>query len=272
MLFILKKRHFLILKTNYATTLIISNTSRAESIMNLILLFPSDFTENQNSVALSGRRFRYIRTFHRAKPGDTVKVGLINGNRGTGRIKEISDNRVTIDVTLTSPPPPPLPVTAIIALPRPKTVKKILHCATALGIKRIFFIRTWRVEKSYWQSPVLKKDSITHECILGLEQAGDTVMPTVEFRELFKPFIEDEIPLLIQNSKAIVFHPKAGKTLTHVKNRKQVTIALGPEGGFIDYEIDQLVQRGFTPVTLGSRIQKVEYVLPYSIGKIFSRY
>ena len=129
-------------------------------------------------------------------------------------------------------------------------------------------MRTWRVEKSYWQSPVLKEESINHECILGLEQACDTVMPVIEFKPLFKPFVEDEIPLLIGDSKAIVFHPYADGTISEVPTGKPVTIAFGPEGGFSDYEIDLLAHQGFEPVSFGRRIQRVEYAIPYVLGKI----
>lgn len=237
--------------------------------MNLILLFPSDFTNNDNEVRISGRRLHHIRTIQKVKKGDSLQVGLVNGNLGSGVVTEISDSSLAMNVTLTAPPPPPLPVTLILALPRPKTVKKVLQCATALGVKRIIFLRTWRVEKSYWQSPVLEQESIIHECALGLEQACDTVMPVIEFKHLFKPFVEDEVPLLIRNGEAIVCHPYADNKISETLTDKPVTIAFGPEGGFIEYEINLLVQQGFKPVSFGRRIQRVEYAIPFILGKIF---
>ena len=48
-----------------------------------------------------------------------------------------------------------------------------------------------------------------------------------------------------------------------------VTLAVGPEGGFIDYEIGKLCEAGFQPVTLGSRILRVETAIPVILGRLF---
>ncbi len=238
--------------------------------MNLILLHPSDFLNSkENTIRLTGRCLKHIRTVHRAQQGDKLKVGLLNGNLGTGTITKINDREVEMKVSLSTPPPPPLPVILMVALPRPKTVKKIVQSTTALGVKKLFFFKTWRVEKSYWQSPVLSKESIEHQCILGLEQAGDTVMPQIEFKHFFKPFIEDEVPDLIKNTSAFVSHPDSRKHLKKIKTGTHVSVAIGPEGGFIEYEIAMLIQKGFEPVTLGKRIQRVEWALPFILGRLF---
>ena len=140
---------------------------------------------------------------------------------------------------------------------------------TLTKIRSIFFFKTWRVEKSYWQSPVLSKESVEQQCILGLEQAGDTVMPQIELRHFFKPFIEDEVPNLIKNSLAFVSHPDSKKQLPKNRSHTHVCVAIGSEGGFIEYEIRMLVQKGFEPVTLGKRIQRVEWAIPFILGRLF---
>ena len=43
-------------------------------------------------------------------------------------------------------------------------------------------------------------------------------------------------------------------------------LALGPEGGFIPYEVESFRQRGFTPVSLGDRILSVEVALTAALG------
>ncbi len=238
--------------------------------MNLILLHPTDFIKNKKDIVqLTGRRFKHILTILRAQKGDELKTGLLNSKLGTGIITEIDDTHVEMEVALETAPPPPLPVSLFVALPRPKTVKKIVQSATALGVKQLFFFKTWRVEKSYLQSPVLYEESIKNLCLLGLEQAGDTVMPQIEFRHLFKSFIEDEVPDLIKNRKAFVSHPGAKKQLPKKTNGAHVCIAIGPEGGFIDYEINMLAEKGFKPVSLGKRIQRVEWTVPFILGRLF---
>ena len=129
---------------------------------------------------------------HRASEGDEMTVGLLNGRMGLGHITSLSPEAMEMDVTLNVDSPPSLPLTLIMALPRPKVLKRVLRTISAMGVKRLFLINSWRVEKSYWQSPALEEEKIREQLILGLEQGKDTVLPEVTQRRLFKPFVEDE--------------------------------------------------------------------------------
>ncbi len=235
--------------------------------MNLILLYKEDFIDTSR-VILKGRRLEHIRKVHRAKSGDTLSVGLYNGLTGVGTIIRLDHSHLEMDVSLSIKPPKKLPLTLILALPRPKVLKRVIQSVTALGVKQIFLINAWRVEKSYWQSPALENEIIKQTCILGLEQAKDTIIPEIHLRKRFKPFVEDELPEISNNTLKLASHPKTDEPLpTQVK--KPVTLAVGPEGGFIDYEIDKLKHAGFSITSLGDRILKVETVLPYLMGKLF---
>src|SRR5208283_3585485 len=100
-----------------------------------------------------------------------------------------------------------LPVTLILALPRPPMLKRILFSAAMLGVKKIIILNFNRVEKSLWNSSSLKPKAIEEQLVLGLEQAKDTVMPEVIIKKRFKPFVEDELPILIKGKSALVAHP-----------------------------------------------------------------
>ena len=235
--------------------------------MNLILLFPEDYIE-ANRVRLTGRRHRHIFSILGAKIGDELSVGLLNDKIGIGRIILIDAASLDMEVELKGVPPMPLPMTLILALPRPQALKRTLICASTLGIKRIVILNCHRVEKSLCQSTTLHESSIRDHLILGLEQAKDTILPDVTLRKLFKIFVEDELPDLIKGTIPFVAHPGALHSCP-VSVRQPVTFFIGPEGGFIDYEVDKLKRLGFTDVDLGERILKVESVLPYVAGKMF---
>jgi 16S rRNA (uracil1498-N3)-methyltransferase len=234
--------------------------------MNLVLIHKDDF-KDKNSVIIRGRRFKHILNVHKANIGKKLTVGILNGNIGTGEVIELNDNSIKLHVDLNTPPPAPLPLTLIIALPRPKTLKKVLHIATCLGVKKIYLIESWKVEKSYWQSPALEEDSIYEHLILGLEQAKDTILPEVIFKRRFKPFLEDEISKIIKDTLPIIAHPN-DYSETFSKNSIPVTLAIGPEGGFTDYEISMFQKYNFKTFSLGSRILRVEFAIPTIIGKL----
>jgi RsmE family RNA methyltransferase len=239
--------------------------------MNIILINPSDFIAS-NKVLLNDRRFQHILTVHKATVGNTLKVGLIDGKRGSAQVLEIDNNCVTLQTNLNLPALQALPLTLILALPRPKMLKRILQSTASLGVKEIHLINSYRVEKSYWSSPVLTDHSIQEHLLLGLEQAGDTILPKVHLCKRFKPFVEDQLPTIAANSRKIVAHPYKAKPIDSQKDStfKNTVLAIGPEGGFIDYEIDKLIQLDFEPLSLGDRILRVETAIPYCLAKLFS--
>lgn len=235
--------------------------------MNLILLSEDDFT-GQNCVQLQGRRLKHIIEVHKASVGDILSVGLLNGPIGKGTITALTPHTVTMELHLDQQPPAPLPATLILALPRPKVLKRVLIAASSMGVKKIFLANSFRVEKSFWKSPRLSKEHLDEFLALGLEQAKDTVMPKVLLRPLFKPFVEDELPEVISDTLTLVAHPAAKEPCPR-NTKKHVTLAIGPEGGFIPYEIEKLASLGFRPVSLGQRTLRVETVVPALLSQLF---
>ncbi|MBF0199893.1 MAG: 16S rRNA (uracil(1498)-N(3))-methyltransferase [Desulfamplus sp.] len=239
--------------------------------MNLILLFKDDF-EGPDFVILKGRRMAHLRDVNRIKPGDRLKVGLINGPMGEGSVQSISKDSIGLHVILDTEPPPFPPLTLLLALPRPKMLRRILHSVSSLGVKDIYLINTWRVEKSYWGSPLLAPQSLQSELILGLEQARDTIMPRIHMQQLFMSFIDDDLPMLTDRKPApllLTAHPGKGSVPCPVNVGRETILAMGPEGGFIDREVKTLERSGFETVHLGQRILRLETAVPYIISKLY---
>ena len=193
----------------------------------------------------------------KVQAGDTLKAGLINGLMGTASVLGVSDNSIELELELVDQPLSPLPLSLILAMPRPKMLKRILQTTATMGVKKIYLINSYRVEKSYWHTPLLNPESIKEQLLLGLEQGVDTILPEVSIHKRFKPFVEDQLPAIIAGCQALVAHPK-GVEPCPIAINQPATLAVGPEGGFIDYEITKLVEIGFQAVYLGPRILRVE--------------
>ncbi len=235
--------------------------------MNLVLLEEKDFIKKGNAV-IFGRRFEHLMKVNKVAVGDTLNCGLLNGKTGKGEVIKITDQSLEMEASLENEPPSPLPMTLVLALPRPKMLRRIVQHVTTLGVKHIYLINSWRVEKSFWQSPHLEDESLRQQMVLGLEQSGDTHLPVIHQRRFFTPFVNEELPLISKDAICITAHPKADKECPHGINEKCV-LAIGPEGGFIDIEIKTLKDNGFLPYHIGKRILKVETAVTYLISRLF---
>ncbi len=243
--------------------------------MNLILLDPADFLDDE-TVRLSGRRARHIIDILQSRPGDRVTVGSINGPVGQGRIVEVGRESVTLEVELGDPPPRPR-VSLVLAMVRPQVMKRVLEHLATLGVRRIMLVGARRVERSYFGQRLFDGDQYREHLRLGLEQARDTWMPEVTIHRRFKPFIEDVLPeVLPPGSVRIVAHPP-GPDAPGSANAlpfggsdpdPEVFLAVGPEGGWVEYEVQRFLELGFQPLSLGSRILRVETAIPYLFGKL----
>ena len=236
--------------------------------MNLVILKNRDFINNTHAL-IKGRRFKHLLNVNRVKKGDTLSCGLLDGKIGKGVITTLTDNFLEIKVYLVSDPPKPLPLTLVLSLPRPKMLRRIIESVTTLGVKKIYLINSWRVEKSYWQSPLLDKENLEKQMILGLEQSCDTVLPEIYKKRFFTEFVKEELPLIAKHSMCITAHPKTKKKCPLNLNKK-TTLVIGPEGGLIDKEIATLEKYGFSSFHIGQRILKVETAVTFLIARLFT--
>ncbi|MBA6412887.1 16S rRNA (uracil(1498)-N(3))-methyltransferase [Parahaliea sp. F7430] len=237
--------------------------------MNLLLFKAADLL-SPTRLCVDDQRLQHLLQVHRATVGDTVRVGEIHGEMGFGTIIELGPERAIIDFSLDCPAPDKLPVTLIVALPRPKMLRRILRSVAEFGVAELYLINSYRVEKSYWQSPVLSGDSI-EECLLqGLAQSRDTMLPTVHLEKRFKPFVEDRLPALLEGRLGLVAHPSEHAPLPKAESRQPTVLAIGPEGGFIPYEVEHFRAAGMQQVTLGPRILRVENAISAILGRLLA--
>lgn len=228
--------------------------------MNIILLDAEELSETK-SVTLTGRRFEHIRQVLKAEVGDRLRVGQINGQRGHAEVLSIDAHGCQLACVFAEPPPPTPEMILIIALPRPQTLKKLLLEATSLGIAALHFVRGRRTDKNYFQSKVLEAERLRHHLLLGLEQSGDTRLPPVTLHKRFRPFVEDSLDSLLPDAcQRLLADAQSHRPLAESGPIKPgpVALAIGPEGGWTDFEREQWRAAGFDEFSLGPRILRVE--------------
>jgi 16S rRNA (uracil1498-N3)-methyltransferase len=235
--------------------------------VNLVLIEPEELGAD-GTARLGGRRLAHLREVLGAGPGGRVRVGLVGGRIGEAEILSASEREVVLRPALDRDPPPPAPVSLLLALPRPKILRRVLQSAASMGVKRIVLLGSWRVERSYFASPLLATPALREQLLLGLEQGRDTILPEVAVRRLFKPFVEDELDGAFPEPSRLLAHPADAAPIEALVPRgPRAVLAVGPEGGWTPYEAERLRERGFEPFSLGPRALRVDAAVPYAIGQ-----
>lgn len=255
--------------------------------MNCLLLPAEPFLQDTATInELS--QINHVNKVLAAKVGDTLKIGQLGGNLGTAMIADMTADGIQLcDVQLSFAPPAKLDLTVILALPRPKVLRRLIMDMTALGVRDIILINSYRTQKSYWQSPMLGR--LDEFVLEGLQQGVDTIAPHITLQKRFKPFVEDELASLITD-RAMVAHPYSDlsfsqyiqqqrlekphqnetslveKKLSHSTSLPSV-VCIGAEGGWIDYEIELLANQGCQAVHIGPRILRTEAAVNVILGQ-----
>ena len=235
--------------------------------MNLLLLEEADFI-SADRVVLSDRRLKHMQEVHRAEVGDSLRVGRIDGLLGTAQLLRLEAREAELSVAFDREPPAKLPLTLILALPRPKMLRRVFQTVATMGVSKVILVNSYRVEKSFWQTPFLEPAAIREQLVLGLEQARDTVLPDILVEKRFKPFVEDRLPAMVEGTLGLVGHPGEFPPCPRAVGGP-VTLAIGPEGGWIPYEVDLLRISGLAPVQLGERILRVETAVTALLARLF---
>ena len=230
--------------------------------MNIILAEVSEVVDSQ--LILTDHRAKHIVKVLQADVGDQLRVGVIGGKMGGGTITSITKKcpfAVVLDLALNESPRIAPTIDLILALPRPIMLKRILSQLTALGVGTIHLIHASRVEKSFWEAGILEPKEYRNHLLHGLEQAVDTRVPKICLHRQFKPFIEDFFPSLAAGYRYLLLaHPSGKYRLSEVIDRKigRIALAVGPEGGWVEYEVKKFQEQGFCCCSIGERILKVD--------------
>jgi len=238
--------------------------------MNIILIDPAEVKDNR--VTLRDRRSEHIRNVLGAACGDTLRTGLINGPMGTSTVVGITAEAVELATNHNGPAPDRPAIDLILALPRPIMLKRIFSQAATFGVRRIYLINASRVEKSFFSASLLAENTFYPLLLHGLEQAVDTMVPEVSIHKRFRPFVEDLLPQVMDDCPVrLAAHPGPFPLLAQTVALpliKRTAIAIGPEGGWVDFEIDKFRAAGFQPFSMGPRILRVDTAVPALLAQL----
>jgi len=242
--------------------------------MNLLLLEPGELLPDQTT-RLSGRRLLHANEVLRAQANDRIRVGVRGGNVGTAEILSIDASELHLRCDLANPPPERPGIDLLLGFPRPKSLNRILPALASFGVDRIALVNGATVEKSYFATPLISDASVAELFSLGLEQARDTVAPQLSVHQRFRPFVEDALDALFPApSLRLLAHPSSTPLAPGLLTRKsgiaRTLLAVGPEGGWVPFELELLAAKGFTQISLGPRPLRTETAIPALLGALLA--
>jgi len=251
--------------------------------VNLLLVEPSELAGDR--CVISDRRAAHLREVLGVAPGSTVKMGIVGGALGTGEVLADDAAGITLRFAGSAEPAPQLELELVLAVPRPKALARVIETCAAFAVRRIELTNAWRVDKSYLRSPKLAAAALAHAARIGAEQGATTHLPEIQLHERLMELLDTRWPAPQPRGEhedddedrphrrrpkpgsLLLAHPDA-KPIETVIRHGPIVLAIGPEGGWIQRELDTFVERGFTPCSLGAPILRTESAVSAALGQL----
>ena len=184
----------------------------------------------------------------------------------------------------------------LLAPPRPRVLKRLLPQLAALGVGKIVLVGAEKVEKAFWGAQLLKEEIYRPLLIEGLMQCGTVRMPTIRCERNFRRYAETQMEDEFAGCGKIVAHPQpstlsppsprlrrtgpqlstllrqgyGGQALNPQPSTQRCVLAVGPEGGWTDGEVEMLECKGFRRYSLGGRILRTDTAAIAAIAQLMA--
>ncbi|MEZ6196223.1 MAG: RsmE family RNA methyltransferase [Planctomycetota bacterium] len=235
--------------------------------MNLVLFRPHEIVGPGRAV-VGGARARHLVEVLGVTAGRELRVAEIGSTLGRGRVAKVTEGLVEFEYRLGDEAPPPARLDLILAMPRPKVLRRVLENLASYGIRRAVLVRSARVDKSYLEAPILEEERRREHLLVGCEQAVDPRPCELGFEPLFRPFVEDRAAAFAGEALPLVFHPGGEDPGPAARSAPAgVCLAIGPEGGWTPFEVDLFRAAGFRVAGLGPRIHRVEAAIAWAAAR-----
>ena len=246
--------------------------------MNRILFESTEIHDGR--ATFSDVRAEHVLNVLHGEVDQTLKTGVVDGLIGTSVIERIEGGTVTVRCTHETPALAPW-IDLVLAPPRPRVMKRLLPQLASLGVRRIVLVGAEKVEKAFWGAQLLKEEIYRPLLIDGLQQAGTTAVPTIETLKSFRHFVERKLDAHFEGQDVrIVAHPYGARgardlsAVTSADAPESVVpvLAVGPEGGWTDEEVERLEVKGFAQMSLGPRILRTDTALIALLSRLMEIY
>lgn len=202
----------------------------------------------QEQIILDARQQHYLLRVLRLNNGDRF---IALDGAGNSWLAEIADRSAQIISAIAIETELPISLTLITALPKGNGYEQVIRCCTELGVSKFIPVISDRTILKPSPNKVQRWRKIAAE---AAEQSERQIVPKIVEPVKFTSAIDNTIP---NQEKYICVARGDLSTLWNClqnKNRSEIVIATGCEGGWTETEVQGAIASNFQPVSLGNRI------------------
>lgn len=222
--------------------------------------------KNTDGLISDARVIAHLHETLKALPGEVFKCTILGQGLALGTIESLDDKECRIKLSEIKPAHPQW-FNLVVGVSRPQTSKKILEHATTFGAKNIHFFKAALSEKSYLDSKIFGATETEEYLLAGLSQSAiyselpdvkvDKYNPADSYKNQAQKFILD------LNGRENFL-----QMALNIDFDTPVTLAVGPERGFISEDIERFHQAGFKSVKISSSILRVEHAIYSAVSQL----
>lgn len=204
---------------------------------------------------LEGEEAHHLAAVCRLRVGDPLVLFNGDGLDYPARVRHISSGQVELEVNSGGKVARELEFALTVACPPPKgdRIQFLVEKLTELGVSRYVPVSTKRRQPHPRE---LRPDKLRRQVIEASKQCGRNVLMEIDALASWEDFCHRGDMAGLR----ILAHPRGTPVADALASReaKEVVVAVGPEGGFADDEVELARSSGWQHVGLGPRILRVE--------------
>lgn len=217
-----------------------------------MVLFYTDNIQG-NLATFTEDECRHINNALRKRSGDEIHFIDGEGNQYTGSIIDISKRKATVKV-ITKQEVKSLSPYLHIAIAPTKNMDRIewfLEKSIEIGVNEISLIQCKHSERKQ-----VKMDRLHRIMIAACKQSMKARFPIINELQSFESWLDSEKNTEVNYIACLIEDTKPLKNI--YDGKQDISICIGPEGGFRDNEIELAVSKGFSAVSLGDQRLRTE--------------
>ena len=233
--------------------------------MNYLVLSEQNLVNNREDTYVVGDKSicAHLLNIIKARPGDELKIVLLNKGPGIAEVKCLSQDAVELSIKKLLPAQTRRLHLGLAGV-RPLMAKRIFEHATTMGVKTFHFFNAELGEKSYFDSNVYEKDQYNKYFIKGVSQTGSyCTLPEVYRHKSLEtiPFEQFENICFLDSTAQHYFDHD-------VEYEDDLLLLIGPERGWSDKEMLFLENKCFSKYKISESNLRVEFAVNASLAQM----